>query len=87
VLLSLPGAAELRVRGRRPSLPVGLRLYAIGDIHGRLDLLDKLLARIDTDIACHPAVKPIYVFLGRLYRSRILVAPNHRSIDRARRNA
>jgi serine/threonine protein phosphatase 1 len=64
VLVSLPGALELRVRGRRPLLPAGLRVYAVGDIHGRLDLLDKLLARIDADIALRPVVTPIYVFLG-----------------------
>jgi serine/threonine protein phosphatase 1 len=55
---------ELRVRGRRPSLPAGLRIYAVGDIHGCLDLLNKLLARINTDIALRPTVRPVYVFLG-----------------------
>jgi serine/threonine protein phosphatase 1 len=64
VLASLPGVRKLRVWGRRPSLPAGLRIYAIGDIHGRLDLLDRLLARISTDIAHRPAVRPVYVFLG-----------------------
>jgi len=52
------------VRGRRPSLPAELRIYAIGDIHGRLDLLNELLARISSDIALRPTVKPLYVFLG-----------------------
>jgi serine/threonine protein phosphatase 1 len=52
------------VRGRRPSLPVGLRVYAIGDIHGRLDLLNQLLSLINADIAQFPAVRPVYVFLG-----------------------
>ena len=28
-------------------MPDGRRVYAIGDIHGRLDLLDRLLAAID----------------------------------------
>jgi serine/threonine protein phosphatase 1 len=55
---------ELRVRGRRPSLPAGLRLYAIGDIHGRLDLLNELLARIETDIMLRPTARPVFVFLG-----------------------
>jgi serine/threonine protein phosphatase 1 len=64
VFASLPGVRELRVRGRRPSLPAGLRIYAVGDIHGRLDLLDELLARINTDIALRPTVRPVYVFLG-----------------------
>jgi serine/threonine protein phosphatase 1 len=52
------------VRGRRPSLPSGLRIYAVGDIHGRLDLLSKLLSQIDADIALRPTVRPVYVFLG-----------------------
>ena len=30
-------------------LPEGERIYAIGDIHGRRDLLDDLLIRIDAD--------------------------------------
>jgi len=64
VLATLPGLRELRVRGRRPSLPAELRIYAIGDIHGRLDLLNELLARIGSDIALRPTVRPLYVFLG-----------------------
>jgi len=64
VLAPLPGLRELRVRGRRPSLPPELRIYAIGDIHGRLDLLNELLARIGSDIALRPTVRPLYVFLG-----------------------
>jgi serine/threonine protein phosphatase 1 len=52
------------VRGRRPSLPAELRIYAIGDIHGRLDLLNELLARISSDIALRPTARPLYVFLG-----------------------
>jgi serine/threonine protein phosphatase 1 len=66
VLSSLadPRLQELRVRGKRPSLPAGLRIYAVGDIHGRLDLLNELLARINTDIALRPTPRPLYVFLG-----------------------
>ncbi|NOJ47683.1 serine/threonine protein phosphatase [Bradyrhizobium sp. WSM 1744] len=45
-------------------MPAGLKIYAIGDIHGRLDLLDELLARIEMDIGLRPAVQPVYVFLG-----------------------
>jgi len=41
-----------------------VRIYAIGDIHGRLDLLNELLARISSDIALRPTVRPLYVFLG-----------------------
>jgi diadenosine tetraphosphatase ApaH/serine/threonine PP2A family protein phosphatase len=52
------------VQGRRPSLPAEVRIYAIGDIHGRLDLLNELLARISADIALRPTARPLYVFLG-----------------------
>lgn len=34
-----------------PALPPDLRLYIIGDVHGRLDLLNELLAHIDADSA------------------------------------
>jgi serine/threonine protein phosphatase 1 len=63
-LPSLSSLAELKVQGRRPSLPANLRIYAIGDIHGRLDLLNELIARIDADLALRPTVRPLYVFLG-----------------------
>ena len=61
---SVPRSKELRAGGRPPSLPLGLRIYAIGDIHGRLDLLNRLLSQIDEDIAQFPTIRPIYVFLG-----------------------
>jgi serine/threonine protein phosphatase 1 len=52
------------VSDRQPSLPMGLRIYAVGDIHGRLDLLDELLSRIALDIAGRPTSRALYVFLG-----------------------
>jgi serine/threonine protein phosphatase 1 len=55
---------ELRVRGSRPTLAAGARIYAVGDIHGRADLLDPLFAQVDADIAKRPITRPIYVFLG-----------------------
>jgi serine/threonine protein phosphatase 1 len=45
------------------SLPKGLRVYAIGDIHGRLDLLDRLMAKIVSDSVPN-AVRQKLVFLG-----------------------
>ena len=45
-------------------MPAGVRIYAVGDIHGRLDLLERLLARINTDIALRPTARPVCVFLG-----------------------
>jgi len=48
------------------SLPEGLRVYAIGDIHGRLDLLETLLARIGADDAARDACRTQLIFLGDL---------------------
>ena len=53
-----------RIATPQGSVPEGNRIYAIGDIHGRLDLLDSVLARIDTDMGVHPASNAIRVFLG-----------------------
>lgn len=49
-----------------PQVPEEQRVYAIGDIHGRRDLLDELLARIDEDDASREAAETILVFLGDL---------------------
>ncbi len=48
------------------TVPEGLRYYAIGDVHGRLDLLDSLLALIDDDDRKRGAAAPQLVFLGDL---------------------
>jgi serine/threonine protein phosphatase 1 len=47
-----------------PSLPAGVRIYAIGDVHGRADLLEQVLERIDADLSKHPVAKAIQIFLG-----------------------
>lgn len=49
-----------------PSVPAGYRVYAIGDIHGRLDLLDDALSRIEADIDGRQRAQNIVVFLGDL---------------------
>jgi serine/threonine protein phosphatase 1 len=36
------------------AIPAGLAIYAIGDIHGRLDLVTQLLAKITDDAGRHP---------------------------------
>jgi serine/threonine protein phosphatase 1 len=46
------------------SAPEGVRLYAIGDIHGRLDLLDQLLDLIRSDRSERPEAPLILIFLG-----------------------
>jgi serine/threonine protein phosphatase 1 len=48
-------------------VPDGIRVYAIGDIHGRLDLLDTLLADIAMDnLARGNGIETRYIFLGDL---------------------
>lgn len=49
-----------------PSGPPGHRAYVVGDVHGRLDLLENLLARIHAEIQRHPAEKTTLVFVGDL---------------------
>ncbi|WP_235538636.1 metallophosphoesterase family protein [Sphingomonas sp. Root710] len=50
----------------RPQVPAGQRVYAIGDVHGRLDLLIPLLAHIRDDIAARAAADNHVVLLGDL---------------------
>src|SRR5450759_1804419 len=51
-------------RKPRPRVPDGVRIYAIGDIHGRADLLDDMFKRIDADLAKNPVPHGVEVFLG-----------------------
>lgn len=54
------------LRRKRPSLglPKGFRVYAIGDVHGRADLLDRVFAKIDAHIAKNPVERPIQLLVG-----------------------
>lgn len=45
-------------------VPDGIRLYAVGDIHGNLDLLERLLRLIAEDAHSHPARRLRLIFLG-----------------------
>jgi serine/threonine protein phosphatase 1 len=49
---------------RKPRLPDGVRVYAVGDIHGRADLLKEMFAVIDADMARNPMDRAIEIFLG-----------------------
>lgn len=49
-----------------PAGAPGYRAYAIGDIHGRLDLLEELLAKIHAELQRHPSPKTLLVFVGDL---------------------
>lgn len=58
---NVPAAEVLRAR---PSVPTGRRIYAVGDVHGRADLLAEVFMRIDDDLKAHPTANPGEVFLG-----------------------
>jgi serine/threonine protein phosphatase 1 len=46
------------------SVPPQERVYAVGDIHGRLDLLDRLLEMIAADETARPCASTRLIFLG-----------------------
>jgi len=46
------------------STPADTRIYAVGDIHGRADLLSEIIARIDDDIRRRPVAHTLEVYLG-----------------------
>ena len=50
--------------GRRPAVPPGVRIYAIGDVHGRLDLLREIERQIERDAASAPGLRIVQVMLG-----------------------
>ena len=54
------------LRRKRPPLrlPEGVRIYAIGDVHGRADLLEQVFTRIDMHVARYPVDRPIQVLVG-----------------------
>jgi serine/threonine protein phosphatase 1 len=52
-------------RVRPGTVPAGQAAYAIGDVHGRLDLLEDMLSRVSRDAQGHPADQTRHlVFLG-----------------------
>ncbi|MCK1521664.1 MULTISPECIES: metallophosphoesterase family protein [unclassified Bradyrhizobium] len=58
------GLSKRFTRKIKPRLPDGIRIYAIGDVHGRADLLQSLLTVIDADLARSNPGRAIQVFLG-----------------------
>ena len=48
-----------------PSVPQGVRIYAVGDVHGRDDLLQVLLQKIEAEVASYDG-RIVVVFLGDL---------------------
>lgn len=53
-------------RAPKPALPAGERIYAIGDIHGRVDLFEALLDMIEADSAVRGPARVGIVLLGDL---------------------
>src|SRR4051794_22951506 len=45
-------------------LPSGVRIYAIGDLHGRADLLRAMLDKLRVDQTLRPVERSIILFLG-----------------------
>jgi serine/threonine protein phosphatase 1 len=48
----------------RPRAPAGTRIYAIGDIHGRADLLSRMHGLIRDDAAGAPDQRKLLIYLG-----------------------
>jgi serine/threonine protein phosphatase 1 len=62
---SVAGSADAIRFTRAPGvLPRGRRVYAIGDVHGRRDQLERMHAEIDHDLAARPIAAPLLVHLG-----------------------
>jgi len=61
-----PAPQQLSARsGPPPRVPEGRRVYAIGDVHGRADLLGRLLVQIRHDAAAaDPDTAATLIFLG-----------------------
>ncbi len=48
------------------AIPAGQRVYAIGDVHGRCDLLCRMIAQIETDDRALPPADTTVILLGDL---------------------
>ena len=53
-----PAAAQ------EPEAPAGTRVYAVGDIHGRFDLLERLHQMVAVDAADHAEKRKVLIYLG-----------------------
>ena len=51
----------LKARSGNPSTAEGERIYAIGDIHGRLDLMKDILARIERHATTLPPARSVHI--------------------------
>ena len=49
---------------RKAAVPEDMRIYAVGDIHGRADLLKRLMRKIEEDARAAPEARKLLIFLG-----------------------
>jgi serine/threonine protein phosphatase 1 len=66
-------------RRTKPRIPDDTRIYAIGDVHGRVDLLNEMFAAIEASLIKFPVGNPIQVLVGD-YIDR---GPNSRDVIEA----
>ncbi|WP_395390771.1 metallophosphoesterase [Novosphingobium sp. BL-8A] len=66
MLAKLRNLVARPARQRTPKLPPGQRVYAVGDIHGRLDLFEGLIAAIERDDASRGDAISDVILLGDL---------------------
>ncbi|WP_375272206.1 metallophosphoesterase [Sphingomonas sp.] len=57
---------RFRRRDSVSRVPTGLRVFAVGDVHGRIDLLDQLLRTIDREHARLAPADKVIIFVGDL---------------------
>lgn len=50
--------------GRQARVPAGTRVYAVGDVHGRVDLMRELEGMIAADMAAARGMRHLLVYLG-----------------------
>jgi Calcineurin-like phosphoesterase len=62
-ILAWPTLIPRRAKAKS-CVPAGRRIYAVGDIHGRADVLSSLLAQIDVDLVARPNADTVQVFIG-----------------------
>ena len=56
-----------RTTARAPAaIPPGQRVYAIGDVHGCIDLLDRLIEQVNADDQARGPAETTLIFLGDL---------------------
>ncbi len=64
IMISKLFKSRTAAKASSPAVPEGQRVYAVGDIHGRADLLDELIAMIDADQSERGEADTTMIFLG-----------------------